>query len=61
MKNAILPINMPVFSLDRLDEVDRHDEIWIYSEFIGVRFAPYPYKYYSITPDMLQKLSTSIP
>ena len=25
---------MPVFSLDGLDEVDRHDEIWIYSEFI---------------------------
>jgi len=30
VKNTILPINMPVFSLDGLDEVDRPDEIWIY-------------------------------
>lgn len=52
---------MPVFSLDGLDEVDRPDEIWIYSKFIGVRFTPYSYKDYSIIPDMLQKLSTSIP
>ena len=52
---------MPVLSLDGLDEVDRPDEIWIYSKFIGVRCEPYSYKDYSISPDMLQKLSTSIP
>ena len=58
---AVFVGNTHIKSLDGLDEVDRPDEIWIYSKFIGVRFTPYSYKDYSISLDMLQKLSTSIP